>query len=208
MVSSAALISFFSAAEVATRPSAFENVTNFLVAPLDGLISFFDPSYSAFMNNWGGGYRLQQNPQFYVGWFLLPLLLMINWSKAKIISTGVWMWGGLMLVFLLTCMGPERLGVLRFPIRSIPYFHFFLILFLMAAAKECGLSITKQRVQLFLFVLVFQYIHSVQSNPSQAILLFFSALIILAFSIIFFIWCIKKETIVRFCGLAAYLYLQ
>jgi hypothetical protein len=193
MVSSAALISFFSAAEVATRYSAFENVTNFLVAPLDGLISFFDPSYSAFMNNWGGGYRLQQNPQFYVGWFLLPLLLMINWSKEKIISTGVWMWGGLMLVFLLTCMGPERLGVLRFPIRSIPYFHFFLILFLMAAAKECGLSITKQRMQLFLFVLVFQSIHSVQSNPSQAIHLFFSALIILAFSIIFFYLVHKKR---------------
>ncbi len=192
MVSSAALISFFSAAEVATRPSAFENLTNFLVAPLDGLISFFDPSYSAFMNNWGGGYRLQQNPQFYVGWFLLPLLLMINWSKEKIISSGIWMWAGLMLVFLLTCMGPERLGVLRFPIRSIPYFHFFLILFLMAAAKECGLLVTQQRVQLFLFVLVLQYIHSVQSNPSQAIPLFFSALIILVFSMIFFYTVEKK----------------
>ncbi|MEK7990311.1 MAG: hypothetical protein VSS52_004840 [Thiotrichaceae bacterium] len=192
MVSSAALISFFSAVEVATRPSAFENIANFLVAPLDGLITFFDPSYSAFMNNWGGGYSLQQNPQFYVGWFLLPLLLMINWSKEKIINTGVWVWGGLMLVFLLTCMGPERLGVLRFPIRSIPYFHFFLILFLMVSAKECGLSVTKQRVQLFLFVLVLQCIHSLQSNPSQAILLFFSTFIILAFSIIFF-YMVHKE---------------
>lgn len=186
MVSSAALISFFSAAEVATRPSAFENLTNFLVAPLDGLITFFDPSYSAFMNNWGKGYSLQKNPQFYVGWFLLPLLLMINWSKEKIVNTGVWVWGGLMLVFLLTCMGPERFGVLRFPIRSIPYFHFFLIIFLMAAAKECGLSITKQRVQLFLFVFALQYIHSIQSNPSKAIPLFLSALIIVGFSFVFF----------------------
>ena len=176
-----ALLPLFSVAEIGTRSSSFSNKHNFLVAPLDGLITFSDPSYAAFFRNYGG-YQLQKAPSFYAAWFLLPLLCIIDFSQQKLKNSGAWVWATLAILFALIAMGPDRAGFLRYPLRYVPYFQVCLTAFLLLSVKNCGFKITRNRIWLLSALLLFQCIHSIQSRPSKAWIIILATLIVAALS--------------------------
>ena len=176
-----ALLPLFSVAEIGTRSSSFSNKNNYLVAPLDGLITFSDPSYAAFFRNYGG-YRLQKAPSFYAAWFLLPLLCVIDFSVQKLKNSGAWVWAALAILFALTAMGPERAGFLRYPLRYVPYFQMCLTVLLLLSLKVCGFKITRKRIWLLAALLLFQCIHSIQSRPSKAGVIILATLVVAALS--------------------------
>lgn len=167
LCASPALLPLFSVTEIGTRSASISNHYNFLVAPLDGLIAFSDPTYYAFFKDWGG-YRLQKAPSFYTAWFLLPLLCIIDFSLQKLKESGAWLWLALTLIFAIAAMGPEHSGFMRFPLRYVPYFQLCLTVLLLFSLKVCGFKITRGRIWLLSLLLLFQCIHSMQSNPSGA----------------------------------------
>ena len=167
MVAAPSLISFFSASTISARPYAFCNRRNLLVAPLDGLVAFFDPAYYAYFNTWDG-YRLQRTPQFYAGWFLLPLMIMLDWSREKLRLRSAWVWGVLALIAMIATMGPEKLGYIRFPIRSMVYYHVCLIVFVVFVSQILDLRVTRTRVKLWGLLLLLQWLHAMQACPDRA----------------------------------------
>ncbi|NOQ64245.1 MAG: hypothetical protein GQ582_07015 [Methyloprofundus sp.] len=159
-----ALLPLFSVSEIGTRSSSFSNKKNFLVAPLDGLISFSDPTYYPFLRTYGG-YKLVKAPSFYTAWFLLPLLCIIDFSWQKFKDSGAWIWATLALIYILAAMGPDSAGFLRYPLRYVPYFQMCFAALLLFSLRQFGFKITQGRIKLVYFLLFLQCIHSIQSNP-------------------------------------------
>ena len=181
LCASPALLPLFSVAEIGTRSASFSNKNNFLVAPLDGLIAFSDPTYAAFFRSYGG-YHLQKAPSFYAAWFLLPLFCIIGFSIEKLKNSGAWIWAALALIFAVVAMGPERAGFLRYPLRYVPYFQLCLTAFLLFSLNKCGFKITRSRIWLLSLLLLLQCIHSIQSRPAKAGIIILATLIIAALS--------------------------
>jgi len=191
MVATTSLISLFSASAVSGRSYVFCNRHNFLVAPLDGLIAFFDPAYYAYFHTFDG-YRLQRTPQFFAGWFLLPLVVMIDWSREKWRLQGIWVWGVLALIAMVTTMGPERLGYIRFPIRSMPYYHIFLIMLVFFSAHILGLRITRTRMKLWGLLLFLQWLHAMQACPDRAFPITLVTTLMAGLSVVLFVLVRKR----------------
>jgi hypothetical protein len=156
------------------------------VPSLKSILAFFLPFYIDFFNSWGG-FRIQPAAHFYVAWFLLPVIFMIRYTMIRKNSLSIVFLICLVFSALLT-QGPESFGPLRFPIRWVIYFQFFLVLSVAALYVAGGVSgrLSKLKLTFFLSILLAYTIFGVQNAPQYALKTILSALIVTGFSLVLF----------------------
>jgi hypothetical protein len=108
------------------RSSADTYVTTFLSGSFTGLFSFSFPSFLPVMQTWGpsfiGKYGVVEMPFYYVGWFLLPALVYLDWGLLRRQKPADLV--GLLVAtvgFLILCRLPS-LSLFRWSFKYIPYY--------------------------------------------------------------------------------------
>jgi len=152
--------------EVASRHSGIENVANFNVTPLEGLLQFANPAYYGFFHNWGG-YSLQRLPHFYAAWFVLPVLVFLRsvpCGRAEA-AFGIAVSIGLGLAVVLA-LGPERFLVFRFPNRALQFVHFFLIAGAVLLVRHGRFAFTWRRLAVLAALLAVMLLTTLQADPT------------------------------------------
>ncbi|WP_454129855.1 hypothetical protein [Microbacterium aurum] len=100
---------------------AVENL-NYLTPTLSDLLGMSAPSYLPRFRAWYSVHDLV--PSTYLSWIVLPLLPWIRWAPA---ARATWLprlsLSVATLVFLLLCLGPDRLWLFRWPVRFVEYFY-------------------------------------------------------------------------------------
>lgn len=106
-----------------------------LSATLDNLLAFSWPSHLApwphYFSNPGA------QPNYYVAWFILPLLLSYRRQTSLYLRNSRHSFSllvGLAAVFALLSLGPEQLGPLRWSFRFVPFSQLFLLLAILSLA--------------------------------------------------------------------------
>jgi hypothetical protein len=160
-----AIYPLLTAFQVASRSSTTENVDNFNVTPLEGLLQFADPGYYGFFTNWGG-YALQKLPHFYVAWFALPVLVFVVRRTVPgplrpLLHTTV----VLLALSALAALGPEHISVFRFPTRFIQYSGFFLLLLVALLVAHGGFAFSRRRLQVLLGLVALLAVNALQADP-------------------------------------------
>ena len=107
-----------------------------LSATVDNLLAFSWPSYLAAWPHYFSHPGAQ--PNYYVAWFILPLLLSyrrqirLYWKNP---CHSFRLLVSLAAIFALLSLGPEQLGPLRWPFRFVPFFQLFLLLAVLSLAS-------------------------------------------------------------------------
>jgi len=157
-----ALFPLFGIGAFSARPEGVYN-NGFLVPSLNDVISFVNPAYHGKMYAWGG-YNTILMPMFYMGWFVLPMLVLFS---ARLLRDR----NSILLVFLaaitvVLSLGPEQVGPMRFSFRMVPYFHLFTILLaLLAFSGIATSSAPRRRFVLYVGLMFLSLIMSLQSDP-------------------------------------------
>jgi hypothetical protein len=155
--------------QFATRTSSISNENNFNVVPLDALLQFANPGYYAFFNNFGG-LQLQEHPHFYVAWFVLPVLAFWRPGRLPPAAAVVFRVALVMLaVTALGSLGPERLGLFRFPTRFLQYFGLFLLMVTAALVVHGRFVVTRRRLQAVMAVIGLLALMSLQPDPDGVV---------------------------------------
>lgn len=152
--------------EFADRTSSISNDSNFNVVPIDGLLQFANPAYYGFLNSFGG-YGLQEIPHFYTAWFVLPVL--VFWQAGRLAPRAALLLriAASMLVFVgVGALGPERLGVFRYPTRFLQYWAFFLLVVTVVLVASGRFSFTRRRLRWLLGALVLMALGALQADPT------------------------------------------
>lgn len=163
------LLPMLTSAEFVSRPlQQWTNNSSFLIPPIKGLAAFFLPFYTDHFHSWGG-HRIQMLPHFYITWWLLPAMFLINWRHTGR-SWTFWFPMICALLFVLLTQGPETLGPLRFPIRFTPYAQFFFMLAIASAWSLNSISCqpTKARLGAFGLVVLLGAVVGIQNAPQFA----------------------------------------
>jgi hypothetical protein len=163
-----AIVPLLTSFEVAARTSAVKNTVAFNVTPFEGLLQFANPGYYGFFNNWGG-YALQPLPQFYAGWFLLPVL--VFWKPAAFGRPTTALAAaliGMIGLSALAALGPERLLVLRFPTRALQFYQFFLVAFAALLVARGSFIFSRHRLWVLLGLVALLAVNAMQVDPDGA----------------------------------------
>ena len=151
---------------ISSRTSSVTNDVNFLVASLENLLQFWNPGYYGFFANFDG-YRLQRLPHFYTAWFVLPALVFLRPARLpRQQQTLLWAVLATLLVAALSTLGPERLLTLRFPTRSLQYFHLFLVLAVGLLVAHGRFVFSRRRFGLMLGLIGLGVVNALQVDPA------------------------------------------
>ncbi len=151
--------------EVADRTSAISNVTNFNVGTFEGLLQFANPGYYGFFFNFNGNV-LQRLPHFYAAWFVLPVLVLVRRSRLRpALQTLLWAVLATVVLAGLSTLGPERLLVLRFPTRSLQYFHLFLLVLTGLLVAHGRFEFSRRRLAVLLGLVGLLAVNALQADP-------------------------------------------
>jgi hypothetical protein len=118
------------------RELIFGNV-GFLVFNLSGLLNVSNPAHRSVVLHFEG-YRLLNVPVTYIGWFILPLLPFVAWSRAFFREKLVVCWAVFAAVLLLLTQGPDRMGPLRDPSRWLVMAQMAIIVLAAMAYSRLG----------------------------------------------------------------------
>lgn len=169
--------------EFAARTSEVSNDGAFNSGTLDGLLQFANPAYYGFVNSFGG-YELMEIPHYYAAWFVLPVL--VFWlagrlppRAATLLRVGVVM----LAITAIGSLGPERLGVFRYPNRFLQYTSFFLLLVTAVLVSSGRPRLSTRRLRLLLVAVSVTALLALQTDPDGAarILLFAAGVAALSF---------------------------
>jgi hypothetical protein len=138
--------------------------TGFLVPNLASVLAVSSPFHLGILQNFNGD-PVARTPMFFAGWFLLPVLPFIDWSRFRWNWPAIPIMAGLAAIALVGTQGPEQWGVIRWPFRFIPYFHLGILL-VFAAAIDSGIARpTPRRVAGALALVGLGALTSIQAQP-------------------------------------------
>jgi hypothetical protein len=127
------------------RQSGMSN-DGFLVPNLTDLVTSSSPVAHDSIFFWAG--NISQGPILYIGWFVTPLLLLVDWRAVELrkglLPTALVYLG----VSVLLTQLPSELGPLRFPFRFIPAATIAVTVLVVVAVHEGGVRLTRARVML------------------------------------------------------------
>lgn len=152
--------------EIASRSSSISNEDNFNVATLEGLLQVANPAYYGFFTSFNGDV-LQTLPHYYGAWFLLPVLVFLRSLRLRP-EMRILLWAVLAALALsaLSTLGPERLLVLRFPTRSLQFFHFFMLMLAGLIVAHGRFVFTRKRLVVLLVLVGVTALNALQADPT------------------------------------------
>lgn len=205
LLSAIALLALTSAGEVSTRNTTIVN-TDFLTPNLRDVLQLSAPLHFGMMRIYGG-FRQVTTPIFYLAWFVLPLLALIDWKRFQwrqpaIVSLLVL--GGLVIWAI---QGPTNLKGVRFFLRWLPYLHLSIILLLFVAVTQAGFTLSRNRIIVAVATLIFSSLLSSQVTPQFARFhLAFGAASIVAFAIFLALHRVRPAMSALVLGASAAIY--
>jgi len=164
LIAAPAIFPLLGTTPIAARQSGIENSNN-LAVDLYSLLAVSSPFHFGHFVLWGKE-DVIKNPLFFAGWYLLPVLPLLAWTRLNRPSALITALGGVALVLLVAIQGPELLGPVRLPFRYIPFLHLVLLLLFAAVVSETGLSPpTKKTIFASLAVVAFAFLAATQVQP-------------------------------------------
>ena len=103
------------------RPSGWNNAGNFMVPSVTQLLLTFSPTYFEFMNYFGG-FKSFFVP---VGFSTIFFLLALFFYRVSFLDKNIVLFAVILAATLCLSMLPSQTGMLRWPIRFVPYFSVF-----------------------------------------------------------------------------------
>ncbi len=156
------------ATAIASSRNAGTFATSFLIPNLYGVLNLSSPDYRGFMPIFGDRHDIA-SPIFFAGWYLLPLLPLIDWSRHRWRPATLTL-ASLALVFLIASQGPDQIGPIRWPFRHLPYMQLSLVVLFAAIASEAGFAPpSRRRLWLSLGIVGFGAVASLQAHPDSAL---------------------------------------
>lgn len=163
-ISLPAVIPLVSLGDVAARQSGLWN-NGFLVPSLGDVLSFSNPMHQGRMLAFQG-YKTITAPTYYAAWFILPLLVLIEWRKVDWQQPALRLLLSFVIVLLLLTQGPEQMGPLRWPFRFLPYLQITLVMLALLLLSQAGLAAwSLQRIAVLLLAITGSALLSVQTSP-------------------------------------------
>lgn len=107
-------------------------------------------------------------PFYFAGWFLLPLLPLIDWRRLGRPSTTIVALAVLAVVFIIATQGPEQVFSIRYPIWYLAALHLVLLTLFVSVASRTGFAPpTRARIWGVVLIAYFGWLASVQSDPAM-----------------------------------------
>ena len=157
------LLSLASASQLTTRPSLIGN-WDFLTPNLRDLLQFSVATHQGYMNSWSG-FSLVATPITYVAWFILPVLVLVDWRRVDWARPAVTSLVLLGVAVLWAMQGPQEFHFFRFFIRWMPYFHIALIMLTCVLVQNAGLVPSRRRVGIALAATAASHFLAIQVYP-------------------------------------------
>lgn len=159
-----AIVPLLSMEEVSARPSGVFN-NGFLVPDLGDVLAFTNPFHQGWMKFFPG-YGPVRSSLFFVGWFILPVLILLDWRKVRWRAENLVLLLVFMGVLLVATQGPEHLGPARWPFRFILYLHMALSLATLLLVTQAGLAPTRLKAALAAGAILLSGLFAWQKDPA------------------------------------------
>ena len=105
-------------------------------------------------------------PYYFVSWYVVPFLPLLNWSRDTFRSYNVTILLAFSAILLVMTQGPEQLGPLRWPFRFLPFLDLVLLATFSVLASRAGFaSASLKRVAAALSLIAFSCLASFQAQP-------------------------------------------
>ncbi|WP_127754115.1 hypothetical protein [Devosia sp. 1566] len=141
---------------------------DFLTPNLRDLLQISSASHLGFMNIYGGFGRVQV-PIFYLAWFIVPMMALLNWRRidwTRPALAALLAFSGFMLFVM---QGPEQLLMIRYFLRWLPYLHLAMLLVFCLMVQQAGLEFTRRRILISVLLLLLVLVGSLQVTPNRAL---------------------------------------
>ena len=173
----AAVLPVLSMGAVAIRNGGLNNAGQ-LAVDLYGVLAPSSPFHTGHIVDFDGPAKLAA-PIYFAGWFLLPLLPLIDWKKLgrptptliALIST--------VAAFAIATQGPEQIFSVRYPIWNLAPLHLALLAAFALVASKAGFApLSRPRIWGVVGIAYFGWLASLQVQPEMRIVAFAAALAI------------------------------
>jgi hypothetical protein len=155
-----------------------------LAVDLYGVLAPSSPFHTGHIVDFDGPARLAA-PIYFAGWFLLPLLPLIDWKKLGRPSPTLIALVGMAAVFVIATQGPEQVFSIRYPIWNLAPLHLALLAaFALVASKAGFAELSRPRVWGVVGIAYFGWLASLQVQPEMRLAAFAAALAICALAVI------------------------
>lgn len=163
LAATAAIMPTLSLGDIATRIVDVFN-DGYLIPDLGDVLAFSHPFHQGHILYFPG-YAAVRSPMFYVGWFILPMLVLLDWRKVRWRAPDLvilLVFGGLML---LATQGPAQLGPVRWPFRYLLYMHIALVCAALLLVSQAGLLVSRRRLLFALGAVLLTGLLALQKHP-------------------------------------------
>lgn len=179
----AAVLPVLAMGAVAIRNGGLNNAGQ-LAADLYGVLAVSSPFHTGHIVDFDGAAKLSA-PIYFAGWFLLPLLPLIEWKKLGRPSPSLIALIAMAAVFLIATQGPEQIFSIRYPIWNLAPLHLALLAAFALVASKAGFApLTRPRIWGVVGIAYFGWLASLQVQPEMRIAAFAAALAICALALI------------------------
>ena len=177
LLAMAAVLPVLAMSQVAIRNGGLNNAGQ-LAVDLYGVLAPSSPFHTGHILSFDGPARLAA-PIYFAGWFLLPLLPLIDWRKFGRPSPTLIALIAMVLVFVVATQGPEQIFSIRYPIWNLAPLHLVVLAaFALVASKAGFAEASRLRIWGVIGIAYFGWLASLQVQPEMRLQAFAAALAI------------------------------
>jgi hypothetical protein len=177
LLAMAAVLPVLAMGEVAVRNGGLNNAGQ-LAVDLYGALAVASPFHTGHILSFDGPAKLSA-PIYFAGWFLLPLLPLIDWKRLGRPTPTLITLLVMAAVFLIATQGPEQVFSVRYPIWNLAPLHLALLAAFALVASEAGFAaLSRPRIWGVVGIAYFGWIASLQAQPEMRAPAFAAALVI------------------------------
>jgi hypothetical protein len=164
LLAMAAILPVLATGAVAIRNGGLNNEGR-LAMDLYGVLAPSSPFHFSHFLGFGHFGRIG-TPFYFAGWYILPLLPLIDWRKLGRPTPTLVVLAILAVLFVVATQGPEQVFSIRFPIWYLPALHLMLLTAFSVIATQAGFARpTRPRIWGVVLITYFGWLASLQGNP-------------------------------------------
>ena len=183
LLAAAAVLPVLAMGQVAIRNGGLNNAGQ-LAIDLYGVLAPSSPFHTGHIVDFDGPAKLSA-PIYFAGWFLLPLLPLIDWKKLGRPSPTLISLLAMAAVFVVATQGPEQIFSVRYPIWNLAPLHLALLAAFALVASKAGFApLSRPRIWGVVAIAYFGWLASLQVQPEMRVQAFAAALVICALAIL------------------------
>lgn len=158
------------AGEVVNKSTAIGN-SGLLVVNLRDVLTLSSPFHFGVFAFQTTTVSLVEVPIFFVAWYVVPLLPLMDWRRVRWSDPRVGALIGFVAMMLIATQGPSQLAWMRYPIKYLPYFQIGIVALFLLLLHQAGFAPpSRRRAAVMGAALAVSALSSLQSAPAMPLL--------------------------------------